>query len=407
MAFTVKHADELTLFLLSEAVRRFEVEPGFADKILQRLFLEKKGLNNRDRGCVSEMFYDLLRNKRLLESGMNFNGYKPIERAYLLASAYILWRQIQLPKRLELPRFNIPAYLSRVAANAEANPAIRYSVPDWLFDLGKAELGVRWERELEALNSSPMQSLRVNTLKTTVADLQQRFADQGINCTKAPGVNTGLVMSRKGNLFSTPEFHEGLFEFQDISSQQVAELLSPKPGMVVVDACAGNGGKTLHIAALMENKGRLVAADNLAYKLSTLRRRAQRAGVSIIESLDASAPDAFAGLFGKVDRLLLDVPCTGTGVWRRNPEARWLMKDNALDNLHLQQKEILNTYSEMVKPRGEMVYSTCSILPSENRLQVEAFLAQNSNFKLVKDIQLYPSETEGDGFYMALLKRNA
>lgn len=407
MAFTVKHADELTLFLLSEAVRRFEVEPGFADKILQRLFLEKKGLNNRDRGCVSEMFYDLLRNKRLLESGMNFNGYKPIERAYLLASAYILWRQIQLPKRLELPRFNIPAYLSRVAANAEANPAIRYSVPDWLFDLGKAELGVRWERELEALNSSPMQSLRVNTLKTTVADLQQRFADQGINCTKAPGVNTGLVMSRKGNLFSTPEFHEGLFEFQDISSQQVAELLSPKPGMVVVDACAGNGGKTLHIAALMENKGRLVAADNLAYKLSTLRRRAQRAGVSIIESLDASAPDAFAALLGKVDRLLLDVPCTGTGVWRRNPEARWLMKDNALDNLHLQQKEILNTYSEMVKPSGEMVYSTCSILPSENRLQVEAFLAQNANFKLVKDIQLYPSETEGDGFYMALMIRNA
>lgn len=407
MAFTVKHADELTLFLLSEAVRRFEVEPGFADKILQRLFLEKKGLNNRDRGCVSEMFYDLLRNKRLLESGMNFNGYKPIERAYLLASAYILWRQIQLPKRLELPRFNIPAYLSRVAANAEANPAIRYSVPDWLFDLGKAELGVRWERELAALNSSPMQSLRVNTLKTTVADLQQRFADQGINCTKAPGVNTGLVMSRKGNLFSTPEFHEGLFEFQDISSQQVAELLSPKPGMVVVDACAGNGGKTLHIAALMENKGRLVAADNLAYKLSTLRRRAQRAGVSIIESLDASAPDAFAALLGKVDRLLLDVPCTGTGVWRRNPEARWLMKDSALDNLHLQQKEILNTYSEMVKPSGEMVYSTCSILPSENRLQVEAFLAQNSNFKLVKDIQLYPSETEGDGFYMALLRRDA
>jgi len=407
MAFTVKHADELTLFLLSEAVRRFEVEPGFADKILQRLFLEKKGLNNRDRGSVSEMFYDLLRNKRLLESGMNFNGYKPIERAYLLASAYILWRQIQLPKRLELPRFNIPAYLSRVAANAEANPAIRYSVPDWLFDLGKAELGDRWERELEALNSSPMQSLRVNTLKTTVADLQQRFADQGINCTKAPGVNTGLVMSRKGNLFSTPEFHEGLFEFQDISSQQVAELLSPKPGMVVVDACAGNGGKTLHIAALMENKGRLVAADNLAYKLSTLRRRAQRAGVSIIESLDASAPDAFAALLGKVDRLLLDVPCTGTGVWRRNPEARWLMKDNALDDLHIQQKEILNSYSEMVKPSGEMVYSTCSILPSENRLQVEAFLAQNSNFKLVKDIQLYPSETEGDGFYMALLRRNA
>lgn len=407
MAFTVKHADELTLFLLSEAVRRFEVEPGFADKILQRLFLEKKGLNNRDRGCVSEMFYDLLRNKRLLESGMNFNGYKPIERAYLLASTYILWRQIQLPKRLELPRFNIPAYLSRVAASAETNPAIRYSVPDWLFELGKAELGDRWERELEALNSSPMQSLRVNTLKTTVADLQQRFADQGINCTKAPGVNTGLVMSRKGNLFSTPEFHEGLFEFQDISSQQVAELLNPKPGMVVVDACAGNGGKTLHIATLMENKGRLVAADNLAYKLSTLRRRAQRAGVSIIESLDASAPDAFASLLGKVDRLLLDVPCTGTGVWRRNPEARWLMKDNALYDLHIQQKEILNSYSEMVKPSGEMVYSTCSILPSENRLQVEAFLAQNSNFKLVKDIQLYPSETEGDGFYMALLRRNA
>jgi len=407
MALTVKHADELTLFLLTEAVRRFEEEPGYADKILQRLFLEKKGLNNRDRGCVSEMFYDLLRNKRLLESGMNFSGYKPIEKSYMLSSAYILWRQIQVPKRLELPRFNFTAYLVRVAANAEANPAIRHSVPDWLFDLGKAELGDRWEKELEALSSSPVQSLRANALKTTVDELQQKFADQGINCTKAPEVMHGLVMSRKGNLFSTPEFHQGLFEFQDISSQRVAELLDPKPGMLVVDACAGNGGKTLHIAALMENKGRLVAADNLVYKLSTMRRRAQRAGVSIVESLDAAIPDAFAPLTGIVDRLLLDVPCTGTGVWRRNPEARWLMKDNTLENLHLQQREILASYSSMVKPGGQMVYSTCSILPSENNQQVADFLAGNTNYSLIKEIQLFPSETEGDGFYMALIERMA
>jgi len=407
MALTVKHADELTLFLLSEAVRRFEVEPGFADKILQRLFLEKKGLKNTDRGCVSEMFYDLLRNKRLLESGMSFSGYKPIEKAYLLASAYILWRDIQMPKRVELPRFNAPAYLARVASNAESNPAIRYSVPDWLFSLGKVELGDRWESELEALNSSPLQSLRVNTLKITAAELQQKFADKGISCTKAPEVENGLVLNRRGNLFSTPEFHEGLFEFQDISSQRVAELLNPRPGMVVVDACAGNGGKTLHIAALMENKGRLVAADNLGYKLSTLRRRAQRAGVFNVESLDAPTPDAFSPLIGKADRLLLDVPCTGTGVWRRNPEARWLMKDNTLESLHKQQREILTNYSPIVKPGGQMVYSTCSILPSENRLQVEAFLAQNANFELVKEIQLYPSETEGDGFYMALIGRKS
>ncbi|WP_170830055.1 RsmB/NOP family class I SAM-dependent RNA methyltransferase [Williamwhitmania taraxaci] len=407
MAITVKHADELTLFLLTEAVRRFEVEPGYADKILQRLFLEKKGLNNRDRGCVSEMFYDLLRNKRLLESGMNFSGYKPIERSYLLASAYILWRDIQVPKRLELPRFNFKAYLTRVASNAESNPAIRFSVPDWLFVLGKAELGDRWEKELDALNSSPLQALRANTLKTTVDDLQQKFADQGINCTKATDVANGLVMDRKGNLFLTHEFHEGLFEFQDISSQRVAELLDPKPGMLVMDACAGNGGKTLHLAALMENKGRLVAADNLVYKLSTMRRRAQRAGVLNVESVDAAIPNAFLPFHDLVDRLLLDVPCTGTGVWRRNPEARWLMKDTTLENLHTQQREIIASYSVMVKPGGQMVYSTCSILPSENRLQVEAFLAQNSNFYLVKEIQLFPSETEGDGFYMALIGRNA
>lgn len=407
MALTVKHADELTLFLLSEAVRRFEVEPGFADKILQRLFLEKKGLNNRDRGCVSEMFYDLLRNKRLLESGMNFSGYKPIERAYLLASAYIRWRDIQLPKRLELPRFNYAAYITRVESNAKANPAINYSVPDWLFNLGKVELGDKWERELEALNSSPLQALRVNTLKISLAELQQKFSEQGISSHLASDVKTGLVLDRKGNLFSTPEFHEGLFEFQDISSQRVAELLNPRPGMVVVDACAGNGGKTLHIAALMENKGRLIAADSLAYKLSTMRRRAQRAGVSIIETIDAAKPDAFSAIIGKADRLLLDVPCTGTGVWRRNPEARWLMKEDALESLHAQQREILSTYSGIVKPGGQMVYSTCSILPSENRSQVEAFLAENANYYLVKDIQLFPSETEGDGFYMALIGRKA
>jgi 16S rRNA (cytosine967-C5)-methyltransferase len=218
-------------------------------------------------------------------------------------------------------------------------------------------------------------------------------------------VRNGIAMGRRVNLFTTAEFHEGLFELQDISSQQVAELLDPKPGMTVLDACAGNGGKTLHIANLMENKGRLIAADTLKWKLDTLKFRAKRAGVFNVEIRPAANANALANLNLKVDRLLLDVPCSGTGVWRRNPESRWLMQENALENLHHQQSEILRSYSTMVKKGGKMVYSTCSILPSENHLQVEAFLNENSDFELEKQLQLLPSQTAGDGFYMALLTR--
>lgn len=405
MAKFVKHADELTLFLLAEAIRRFDVAPGFADKILQRLFGEKKGLKDGDRWSVSQMFYDFLRNKRLLESGMDFTGYKPIERAYMLAAAYFAWRGVNVPKRLDLPRLNIEAFLRRVESAAVANPAVNFSVPDWLFNLGKLELGDRWLAELEALNQSPLQFLRVNTMKISAVELKGRLESHGFECSIAAEVRSGIAMGRRVNLFTTAEFHEGLFELQDISSQQVAELLDPKPGMTVLDACAGNGGKTLHIANLMENKGRLIAADTLKWKLDTLKFRAKRAGVFNVEIRPAVDANALANLNLKVDRLLLDVPCSGTGVWRRNPESRWLIQENALENLHRQQSEILRSYSAMVKKGGKMVYSTCSILPSENHLQVESFLNENSDFKLEKQQQLLPSQTAGDGFYMALLTR--
>lgn len=381
------------------------MEPGFADKILQRLFAEKKGLKDGDRWSVSEMFYDFLRNKRLLESGLDFTGYKPIEKAYMLSSAYFAWRGVNVPKRLELPRLNIEAFIKRLEVNAAANPAVALSVPDWLFTLGKAELGDGWITELEALSQPPKQVLRVNTMKITVSELVNRLELQGFECSQASEVNNGIVMGRKVNLFTTPEFHEGLFEVQDISSQRVAEMLAPKPGMTVLDACAGNGGKTLHIANLMENKGRLIAADTMKWKLETLKFRAKRAGVFNIEIRHAVNANAIASSNLMVDKLLLDVPCSGTGVWRRNPEARWLMQESALDKLHRQQHEILFSYSAMVKTGGQMVYSTCSILPSENHNQVAAFLNENKSFKLEKELQLLPSQTIGDGFFMALLTR--
>ncbi len=405
MAKFVKHADELTLFLLAEAIRRFDVEPGFADKILQRLFAEKKGLKDGDRWSVSEMFYDFLRNKRLLESGMDFKGYKPIERAYMLSAAYFVWRGISVPKRLDLPRFNVDGFLKRVESSAATNPAIAHSVPDWLFNLGTEELGEAWVKELEALNYPPLQALRVNTMKISPEELKGRLESHGFECSIATDVGSGIVMGRKVNLFTTAEFHEGLFELQDISSQRVAELLAPKPGMTVLDACAGNGGKTLHIADLMKNRGRLIATDTMKWKLDTLKHRAKRAGVFIVEARQTTDANSLTKLNMKVDRLLLDVPCSGTGVWRRNPEARWLMQENALENLHRQQQEILRTYSALVKKGGQMVYSTCSILPSENHKQVEAFLIENPSFKMEKQLQLLPSQTDGDGFYMALLTR--
>ena len=192
---------------------------------------------------------------------------------------------------------------------------------------------------------------------------------------------------------------------QDVSSQLVGHFANPQPGMRVIDGCAGNGGKTLHLASLMQNKGRIIALDLFPGKLDTLRIRAKRAGISIIETRTIDTTKVIKRMHGTADLVLLDVPCSGLGVLKRNPEIKWRLQPEDLENLKKTQKDILTRYSLMVKPGGKLVYSTCSILPSENSLQIQNFMETHKDkFEVVEEKFISPEEGF-DGFYMVLLKR--
>jgi 16S rRNA (cytosine967-C5)-methyltransferase len=225
--------------------------------------------------------------------------------------------------------------------------------------------------------------------------------------TRTVGDDDALVLIRRQIVFQTKAFKNGLFEMQDFSSQMVASLLAPQPGMRVVDACAGGGGKTLHLAALMQNRGNLIALDTFAWKLDELRTRARRAGATNIETRPIESRKTIKRLYGSADRLLLDVPCSGLGILRRNPDAKWKLMPESIDNLRVVQQDILQSYSPILKSGGRMVYATCSILPSENQEQVATFLASEAgqNFKLLEEKRILPQENGFDGFYIALLEK--
>jgi 16S rRNA (cytosine967-C5)-methyltransferase len=216
-----------------------------------------------------------------------------------------------------------------------------------------------------------------------------------------------LVLDRRQNVFQTQAFKKGWFEVQDYSSQLVAPALAPEPGQRVVDACAGGGGKTLHLAALMENRGQLIALDTLAWKLDELRLRARRAGATNIETRAIESRKTIKRLYDSADRLLLDVPCSGLGVLRRNPDSKWKLTPEAVDQLRATQQDILRHYSPIVKAGGRLVYATCSILPSENTRQVEQFLGSEAGqaFRLVSEQKILPQDEGFDGFYIAVLER--
>jgi 16S rRNA (cytosine967-C5)-methyltransferase len=214
-----------------------------------------------------------------------------------------------------------------------------------------------------------------------------------------------LVLKKRINVFQHPLFKEGYYEIQDAGSQCIAPFLQVEPGMRVIDACAGAGGKTMHLACLMENKGRLIALDVIEWKLGELRIRARRNGIGIIQTKVIDSTKVIKRLHGTADRLLLDSPCSGLGVLRRNPDAKWNLTPEFIENVKLTQAKILNDYTAMLRPGGKAVYATCSILPSENEQQVKSFLTRNTEFKWLDERKITPATDGFDGFYMALLEK--
>ena len=374
----------------------------YADKVLERLLKAHKKWGSADRQVVSEIFYDIVRWKKRLEYYMG-EGTKP-SNIYNLILAYLLWKKVKYKKFDEFDGIKTGGILSKLDKKTFPTKAIEHSVPDWLAGLFEKELGAKWEKEMSALNEQAPVILRANSLKISAENLVEILKEEGVNSFVLRGYPDAVQLEEKKNVFLTSAFKEGFFEVQDASSQKIAELLDVKEGMRVVDACAGAGGKTLHIAALMKNKGQIIALDIYEWKLAELKRRAKRAGAFNIETRFIDDNKVIKRLHNTADRLLIDAPCSGLGVLKRNPDSKWKIDEDFINRIKTEQENILQNYSKILKKGGKMVYATCSILPSENGEQVRKFLAENTEFALVKEENIMPSDGY-DGFYMALIER--
>jgi len=373
-------------------------ENRYADKAIEYLFKDQPKWGGRDRRFVAETIYDVVRQYRLLNE---LDGNK--KNWYHIVGIYLLLRGHDLPAWDEFATID-KKNLQQKISEIQKNRAIFQSVPDWMDELGFGELSYKWNKELEALNNQAAVVLRGNTLKTSTQNLQNQLSKEGIETERILDTDA-LILKERKNIFTSQLFKQGMFEIQDASSQLVATFLRANEGQTIIDACAGAGGKTLHIAALTQNKSKIIAMDIEEKKLTELQRRARRAGAKI-ESKLISGPKTIKDLNKTADRLLLDVPCSGLGVLKRNPDAKWKLSLERINELKKIQQQILQDYTCMLKVGGLMVYATCSILPSENNEQVQHFLTENSTFSFVEDKTIYPSEGF-DGFYMCLMQRNA
>jgi 16S rRNA (cytosine967-C5)-methyltransferase len=383
-----------------DALKSIFEEGHYADKVIERTLKKDPRWGARDRRFIAETTYEIVRWYRRFKEIGNLE-----EKDYPgLLKVWCVVNDIGIPEWLGSLRLTYSDFIANQKA-AAADRRLRESIPDWLDEVGERELGPVWEQELHALNIPAPVVLRVNTLKTNRKELQSILSQSETETYPVQITPDALVLKERRNLFQLDAFREGLFEVQDAGSQTIAPFLCVEPGMRVIDACAGGGGKTLHLSALMQNKGKILSMDTVGWKLDELKKRAKRAGAGNIETRVIDSMKSIKRLEASADRLLLDVPCSGLGVLRRNPDAKWKLSPAFIDEVRKSQTQILNEYSDMVKPGGMMVYSTCSILASENEKQVQAFLdSHQSEFELMEERHILPSEGF-DGFYMARLKR--
>ena len=377
----------------------------YADKTIEKILKSDKRWGSRDRGFIAETSYEIIRWKRLYSQISETKSPYKYGELWKMFSVWAVLKGIQLPNWKEFE--NTPT--RRIKGKFDSLVKIRKfreSIPDWLDKTGCDELGEnRWTSELSALNKKANVIIRANSLKINVNDLRKELQKEDIQVEKINGFPEALKLRERKNLFKTKAFQNGYFELQDASSQLVAPFLKAEKGMKICDVCAGAGGKTLHLSAITENKGQIIAMDIFKNKLFELKRRAKRNNAFNIETRLIENNKSIKRLHGKIDRLLIDAPCSGLGVLRRNPDSKWKLSQNFLDKIKDTQQEILKRYSPMLKENGKLVYATCSILPSENELQIKKFLKteQGKKFKVEDEKKISPAQSGFDGFYMARL----
>lgn len=394
------------------ALRQVFVEGRYTDRVIERTFKERRKWGARDRRLFAESVYDLVRWWRWHWHLAGFNDKTLADTSGITdRQLWAVWAAYWIARGNENPGFDetkgikVDAVLER--AEDSVPPALRASFPDWLDTLAGEQLGAAWPDTRKALNDQAPVFLRVNTLRATAQEVIDALAADEIEAVPVRGLDDTLKLRQRQQVFGSAPFKDGLFEVQDAGSQKIAPLLQVEPGMRVADSCAGGGGKTLHLACLMQNKGRLLAMDVHQWKLDELRKRARRAKVDCVETRLIEGSKTLKRLAESFDRVLLDVPCSGLGVLRRNPDAKWKLSAEELERLQQVQAEILEQHSRLVRPGGKLVYATCSILPAENERQVRRFLdAHPDGWTLEEELFIRPGQPPGsDGFYAARLAR--
>ncbi|AUC15125.1 RNA methyltransferase [Tenacibaculum sp. SZ-18] len=395
------------VFAVIDSIRDIFNEGVYADKAVETALRRDKRWGARDRKFVAETIYEIVRWKRLYAEIANVKEPFSRQDLWRLFSVWCVLRGIQLPDWNQIE----PTPTRRIKGKFDELSRIRKfreAIPDWIDNLGLEELGEQvWTKEIASLNKQAEVILRTNTLNTSKEILQKKLREEGIDTEFINGYPDALKLVERANVFKTECFKKGYFEVQDASSQMVAAYLDVEPGMKVVDTCAGAGGKTLHLASLMKNKGQIVAMDIYESKLKKLKVRARRNNVHNIDLRVIDSTKPIKKLYNKADRVLIDAPCSGLGVIRRNPDSKWKLQPEFLDNIRKVQQDVLQSYSRMVKTGGKLVYATCSVLPSENQNQVKQFLASElgKDFTFVSDKKVLSHESGFDGFYMALLQK--
>jgi 16S rRNA (cytosine967-C5)-methyltransferase len=390
----------------------------------------------------------MLRNRRLLEALLEqyIAGHPnceilnaPVHRYIPLISAYLIAIENETEENLNqilstrwktaFPGIDFPDYISWVRGNANlefltdnkvVKAGVKYSFQDWMVERLSDDYGDDLEPLLKSLNTPANTTLRVNTFKCSREECKTQLQQEGIETEFTPFSPVGLIVPKRFNKDSSKAFKDGWFELQDEGSQIVSLLTGVQPGQIIIDACAGTGGKTLHLAELMHNEGEIISVDVEAKRLYELQARSARAGASIIQVQlkERMLPENF---YGKADLVLIDAPCSGSGTIRRNPGMKWKLSESLIKHYSEMQREILAFNAPFVKKGGKLVYVTCSLFKEENEQVIENFISQYPDFSLIPlqeeavrfgissetpYMKLLPHKLNTDGFFVAGMLKN-
>ena len=428
-----------TIELLDEIVSHSE-RP--ADLVANAYFRARRFIGGGDRRAVSDRVWSILRRYGQLAWWLERTRHPDRGGRAIVAADLMLVEGLDMPgleamfdggtyrpSRLDEAEYRA---LRQMEGHSLPHPEqpdwVRLNIQEWVAPHFREAYGEGWGREIAALDTPPPVDLRVNRLKATVEEAREALARDGIETEPMRYAPDGLRLRRRLSVVKGEAFQNGLVEIQDEGSQLVAALVDAQPGMQIADYCAGAGGKTLAMAARMNNKGRVVAMDVYESRLDRSAQRLRRAGAHNVErrAIDADNRKWLKRQAGAFDRVLVDAPCTGTGTWRRNPDGRWTLQPKDLEELLPKQSAILDAASKLVKPGGGLIYATCSVLPAENEKQIAAFLERNDRFEVVpvgalwRDVlstepppevengpylRLSPLKHGTDGFFAAALVR--